>query len=690
MTGNTHSCPVILWGKTGTLPPLAVAAALALILVLVAGCGLEAPEAPQFDTQLYVPLEEETYTGEDMARNLEAIEGSGSEPGPLTIHISEEFDPLYIGDRLSLEVRGDSYRAELEYVEFDLPQLDPVTFDLGDLRPGAALPPGQEAVIDAFEFTSPNAELGPFDDFSAMTFAAGSLRLALTNRLPVPVGGSAPGEVIHVYLQNPSTCPPQTLASWEIAEEIAPGSSFDALYDLTNLTIGSQLSVWVSGWSAGSGGAAVLVTEEQGLDLDLALHAAAISSVTGNLPELSFETHSSVQLDDRFAVTHAVIARGVLAWELHNELPTPVHVSLQADHLRRGAQPLRVEAVLPASGSTDLEIDLAGAVIEGAENGTLDWTIAATSEASETPQTVSSGDAVAAVLETASVSFDSVSGVLDHVPVDIAPIEVTLEFPEGTEGIELTVAEAQILLRNRVGVSAVAMLEIWGEAGGDTVRVPFTAQVAPRSEAGPAETLVILNERNSAILDLLTLRSEQVTISGSLEVGDGTSEAQVSADDFLDGTISVIAPMKIVLETAHLEGDSFAIDIDEEIRERISENLLDLTVDAHVENHFPADVQVKLHFARTEGALFVNDDLIRDTDAIALAAVDLESGRVDSATTSRVLMEVASGDIKVFAEEKLYGAVEITLLGDGESPVEIWSTDFVTIKGVVSFSYRVE
>jgi hypothetical protein len=73
-----------------------------------------------------------------------------------------------------------------------------------------------------------------------------------------------------------------------------------------------------------------------------------------------------------------------------------------------------------------------------------------------------------------------------------------------------------------------------------------------------------------------------------------------------------------------------------------------------------------------------------------LAAVDLESGRVDSATTSRVLMQVASGDIKLFAEEKLYGAVEITLLGDGESPVEIWSNDFVTIKGVVSFSYRVE
>ncbi len=49
-------------------------AVVSLILVAT-GCSLEAPEVPQFMTTLNLPIEEQTYTGEDMAQSLEAIEG---------------------------------------------------------------------------------------------------------------------------------------------------------------------------------------------------------------------------------------------------------------------------------------------------------------------------------------------------------------------------------------------------------------------------------------------------------------------------------------------------------------------------------------------------------------------------------------------------------------------------------------
>lgn len=661
------------------------------LLLGAAGCGLEAPEKPCFETTFYLPLDEETYTGQDMADDLEAVEGDSAAPGPLTIRISEEIDPISLDDRISLDVEGKIYHAELSVIEFDAPSLEPASFLLGDLLPEGSIPPCDSAVIEAFSFDPPPASLGSFEDFAEVRFSSGSLLLTLTNNLPVPVGGTvAEGQALSVTMEDHSTSPSRIVATMEIAGELQPGEMRSDACDLAGRTVGNQLCLRVSGWSAGSGGAPVEISLEDGLDFTLGFHSIVVGSLTGRLPRLECATEASLEMDESISVTYAVIAEGGFDWFLQSELPIEARIFLEAPQIRRGTEPLFAEVILPPFGSANLSIELEGAVMDAGEEEAWIWNLGLVADSTGEFATVAVGAAIEATLADTEIRFETIRGVLDHIELEISPVEAEIEFPEGTEDVEFTVAEAEILVRNHAGLAADATLELWGETDGDTVRVPFSISIAAGSQETASEASVVLNESNSAILRLLTLRPEMVSLSGTVQVGDGQTEEEVTTGDYIDGSLTILAPMRLILETARQEGEAFEIEMDEDIRERVAENLLEVVVNAHVENHFPMDVEVKLHFARSEGALFVNDALILDADPITAGEIDTETGRVTSPTTSAIEMVIAEGDIDLFTEALLYGAMEIALLGDGENPVEIWSSDYVKVRGIVSFRYRVQ
>ena len=72
------------------------------------------------------------------------------------------------------------------------------------------------------------------------------------------------------------------------------------------------------------------------------------------------------------------------------------------------------------------------------------------------------------------------------------------------------------------------------------------------------------------------------------------------------------------------------------------------------------------------------------------AEFDPETGRVTAPVTSTIEMTVSEGDLDIFLSEQLYGAQEVTLVSDGENPVEIWSTDYVKVRGIASFQVEVK
>lgn len=662
--------------------------AMICLVAGAAGCSLEAPEIPEFMTTLNLPIEEQTFTGEDMARNLEAIEGSSAEPGPLTVRLEETVDPVYFDDQVTLTIPAVDYSLRPLAIDFDPPALQPVSLGGEDLL-GDSFVPGATRSVPSFSFSIGALDLGTFDEFEQVVFSGGSLQLRLVNRFPVALGDVAGGvNQLTILVIDQSRQPAVTIAEFAVPTALTPEAEISLAIDLDGVTIGNQLLIEVSGGSAGSGGELVALAESQELAIELEFQETQVSSLRGELPELEISSDVEFMLGSEVVVEQAMVREGRFSWQLTSDLPMTMSVVIWTDNvLYDGVTPLETTLNLSPGAPTLFEIDLTNAVLAPDENDQWRWHFTARSQGASGTQTITTDAAISLAISETELSFKSVKGVIETVEIAFDAVETEIEFPAGTEGIQFVAAEAQLVINNRAGMNATAELALTGERDGESVTVAFTTAIAAGSQAEPAVTTVTLDETNSNVIELLSLRPETVVISGVVQIGDGVTSGELRSGDFLDGLFTLQAPMKLLLENAQIDGDPFDFEMDEDMREQVAEHLESFTVDAAVENHFPTAVNVKFHFATSEGALFINDDLVLEAGAILPATVDPVTGRVTAAVNSTVTMTLLRGDLDIFLEEVVYGAQEVTLIGDGLNPVEIWSTDYVTVKGIASFEY---
>ncbi len=668
----------------------AAAAAGVTALLASAGCGLETPQAPRFDTTLYVPIREEIYTGQQMAAGLQAVSGDTTAPGPLTIRLCEPIDPVTLDGEISAAVRERTYAANLTDIDFAPPALPGVSLGSAELLPAGAPAPGEIGPVPPFDFGPRRIDLPSLDSFTEAAFTAGVLRLELTNNLPFPVGGELPGQVLRIGLFDRSVPAADPVVEWVLAEALAAGESARCERDLSGLVLSGALSIEIAGWSAGSEGAGVEIRESMGLDLALEFGDTRVERLVGHLPALLASGEGQIEFAERCAISEALISEGRLTCYLQSHLPAAATLVLEVPGLLVDGEPLRVVTHVGPGGVAAIDVDVAGATLARAGMDNWPLLLAAATEPTQETAAVALGAAATGTLRAADLRLAWVRGVMDHIAVDITPIETPIDFPAGTEGVEFDAAQVELVIRNHAAVAAEARLELRAQAGGDTVRVPLAAMLPAGGSGSPAETRVELDETDSAIAALLRLRPATVVLEGSIAIGDGVTEGAVQMGDYLDGQLTVLAPMRLVLETAHQQGDPFTVELDHDLREQVTENLLVMSIDAQIENHFPTGVAVAFHFARREGDLFVADDLILEAEPVACAQLDPVTGRVDAPAYSTVTLSVTAGDIGLFTEGRLHGGLAISLLGDGERPIEIWSTDYVKVKGVAAFRCRVE
>jgi hypothetical protein len=651
-----------------------------------AGCGLEAPKAPQFETTLNIPLSQETFTGVDMADELEAVEGDSAEAGPLSIRISEDLEPILLSDGLCFSIDGSSAHATLEEIDFGIPEIEPLAFRLEDLAPGTIPPVGFDVPVDSFSFEQTDEDLGTFDEYQQLCLAAGFLRLTLDNLLPFPIGGALEdGHAVIVIVEDRSVDPLREVARYEISEPLPAAGTRVSDCDLAGATIGNHLVLSLFGWSPGSSGAFVHISPDIGLDLALEFIDCEIAEFIGNAPSFSLETDESISLGDDLSVIEATVAAGVIQWDIRSDLPVQATIFVEFPEVFRDGNPLVLEDIIPPNGEVTLGTDLAGTAIVADGISALSCHMEVVTDSATVPCTIRLDQGISAEQQSSDIAFDYIRGVLGPIEVEIERTDVDIEFADVSDGIEFVAAEAILQLRNRTDVSLEALLELAGTAGGDTIVVGFSADIPPSTSAEPTEVRIELNETNSNILELLNLRPDEAWIGGALLVGDGVSVSEVYAEDFIDGSYTVQVPMKLVLDTAQHDGEPFDVELDESAREFVSENLREVGIEANVENHFPVAVRVCFHFARSQEALFVNDDLVLEMDEIPAAPLDPQTGRVSAADSSTVTLLIESDDIDFFANPNICGAIEVTLVGAGEDPCEIWTTDYVTIRGMAAF-----
>lgn len=686
--------------RAGRTCPWLILAAVLWSVPCLPGCGLEAPQRPSFETTLQVPFAAQSYTGEDLAQSLEAVHADSAQPSPLTLRVREPIDPFHVDGRLRAELGAQAREVAIDRLAFDPPRIEPVSFSAPALLPdGPWLGGGSEALVIApFTFEPAPAQLGPFASYEEIALLGGELELTITNALPIAVGGAAG---LRVTILDLGTSPPREVAGWQTTDLVGAGETRTVRCSLAGVVLGNALALALAGGSPGSEGELVTLSGEETLGIALRFRDLSLRSILGDLPATTYSARIRVPLPGTVRIASADIRSGEITWDLHNGLPTDIELLVSSAGILEDGQVLRRSLRLPASGNLVHTLDLAGTRLvgeaAGAGVGHCVWDVTVRVPEGRCPSPLEVGQAVRASSRAGELCFDRVQGVFDAYQVRLDPVAVAIEYPEGTGEIEFVAAELSLLLRNRLGVSGEADLWVQGAGGpapgpdsSATDRLSLTVAIAPGRAGLPAESRVAVSELDSALLEVLAARPDSLRLGGTLRLGDGEALAQVEAGDYVDGCIEMIAPLRLRLGVARHQGDPFDVDLEEDVRRRIDESLENLMVDAQVENHFPTGVRIRMHFARSEGALFVNDDLLFEGDMVVPATVDAASGRVTAAARNRVRLSLCQGDIGLFATEQLCGAMEVELTGVGDRPVEIWSTDYVTIRGVVAFDCRWE
>lgn len=661
----------------------------------VFGCTIEKPEKPAFETDFHLPMGTQKTTGLDLYEDSEYIGGDSTGAGPLAFVLEGEIEEVQVGSALDARSPASSFVAALDEIEISAPASSRVEFPIGSLNGAPSADPEGE-VVEPFSFEGLPLSVPRVNAFEWIRLRAGVVRVRILNNMPVALG--APGEIaLRANLRDAAEG--RVLETAEVQGEIAPRGEAELEFDLAGQSLHNELQFEVRGMSPGSEGLPVPVQVTDGITLDITLENLEPDSVVAEIPPQTLRFSRTVTLAEDLRIQEATIQDGLFTLSLRNDFALSATAVFRFPDLYRGDQPFPPQYVfLPAAhGSAErveMTIDLQGADLSAPQGEFLTelrYEVEVTTEAVRQSVPIGLRQTASGSFEPATVRFARVAGILDRRRVEVKETETDFDPPEGIEDLEFQNASLTLEVLSTIGFGADVGLRVEGmsEEGGEPVTVPLDFAMAAGTPENPSETSVVVDEANSAILDLIRARPERLRISGEVLVGGSGGVGEIRRTDRVWGRYRVLAPLRVRLGSIEHESDPFRMTLDDEDQDRIRDYLVSGTASGTVENHFPVGLVARLAFAATEEDLEGNPAVVLDSILVLPAPVDAEGRVVRSLSTPfEVLLDPE--EIQFFARPLVFGRVLLRVTGpDPDRVVLITALDYVDVRGMIHLRARV-
>lgn len=668
----------------------------AIVLILAcAGCGIEAPKAPRYETDLYVPLGRERASGIDLLRGSDYFSGDSTGLEPLRFRLEGEVDPFTVEELLDLEVPTTRIRSGLDDLIFDTPSPRSASFSLEDLSALDLPGNGTPIVVPAFTIDDAVQVLDPEAAFEWVRFRAGEVRVRLGNRLPVPIGGTG-ARALGVRVRN--------LSSGEIAadltadQELAPGADWSGVLPLAGIELERQVRLEVYGGSAGSGGVPVRIENSAGLDVGLSYSGVAADSIRAVLAEQNLSLDGSIRLssDSGIRIRSGRIEAGVIGFSLQNPFPLPAELTLTLPELEREATPITQTFAIAAAQNgipaTFLgSIDLADVTWDLAQpTDRLSYRLRGTIAGSG-GTVVALGMSQEAEFATspATLRCDDVEGTMTARGISIPAAETAIDPPEGIDRLDFAEAQLALAVENGVPLPARAALRIVGidPRNGPEIAIALEADIAAGGPDGPRTTRVVFDSVTTDLLALIRSRPRRLRLGGELRVGDGSALVLIHRSDQVGGSYALEAPLRARIGELTYDSDPYRFSIADQAEEAIQDDVILATAEGTVENHFPMGLRAEFVFAEEESGL--ENPAVR-IGPVAVSAADTDAnGRVQASRFSPFTLAVSREDVDFFARSEVFGRVAFFIEGDSSRLVDVTADDFVEVKALLRFRVRV-
>jgi len=670
-----------------TFLPRLITAAFCVTLLALAGCEINKPEMPTFETAVSVPLGLETILIMDAIEDEDYLVVDGN--GGLSFNI--EGEPDTVSFDLDLAADFDAQSVDQGLGNFELADLDPLayTFILSDIWAPAAPLVNQPAIVPPFPIDVASAGQD-LPDIDAAVLAAGTAAITVTNGLPVPVSAASGPDQIVLTLQNPADG--AVLATF-IFPEIPAGGADTQTADLAGVTLPGTVGVRIVGGSPGSGVSLVNVSGTDAIDVSALFTDLLVSSATAAVDAQSFTSSFSTALPADYEITQAEISSGGTVLDLTNNLPIACTASLSWPNLvdPSGTPLSRSYDLAPGSSSSHV-LSFAGYRIEagGAPLTEIPADIVISTDGSGgAPVTMSAGDGLTANLGAGRLVFGSVTGVVPAHSVALDPIETTLDLPDELDGIQLTAATLVLELNNTADLPADLDLVLSGAAQDGSVQTLVINQQLESNAATRGTSSIVLNEANSTIVDFINNLPERVTLTGSIVIGGDGSLGTVRPGDYAVIGYRISAPAEVIITGATLAGDPEPLDLDADTRDIIADHALGALVQTEILNHMPVAVELLILAGTDPNTVRTHPELVIGPLTVAAAQTDPVTHQVSQGVLSRPVFTLDRDAARLLSQAGLHTVIEVVLPASDGTPVRMMSTDYLEVRGMITLDVEV-
>ena len=404
------------------------------------------------------------------------------------------------------------------------------------------------------------------------------------------------------------------------------------------------------------------------MDIDITVTGLGFSTVRGFFAQDAMSDSNSISLDDSTIVHNALLKSGELSLSINNSIGVVADVFFQITEFYKNSISLDTTFTIN-SGISEVQIDLSGynlVLPSDVDTQKVNY-VSNISLPSDQEMTLSLSDSISISVNMTDMAFQSVTGQINPVFIDIDPVEQTIDaLPEELDGFDFNDVEMFLDFNSSIDLPVYLNLSItaYNDTNGDSI----TRMVNQNIHANP-------NIEISNASELINIRPDRIVARGSAKVGNLDSVGTVASDDSLSGVMSVRAPLMFLVDAGALispdpvefveQGDSLGIP------DEIIDAALVMTINNQWE--FGASVSVLL-----------------GPDSLAI-----ENGEVDTLLSGFTFSPDASIVDTIYLDEDAFQLLkrspswiqpQISVISNEGTPVKFLSTDTlkITIDGVSS------
>ncbi len=289
--------------------------------------------------------------------------------------------------------------------------------------------------------------------------------------------------------------------------------------------------------------------------ININISSLTFQSITGYFTQDAMIDSNTIALDNATKVQEAVISTGQLVLTMENHIGVTAGLNFQIDEFLMDGVYLYIDDLELGTQTTPQQytIPLIGySLVLPLDDQNVHY-VSRIAIPSNTEMTLTFGDSIAVDVDITGLSFQSITGKINPVYVDIDTIEQEITaLPDELDGIEFVEVEMIMDFTTNIGVPVYLDLDI--------IATNLEGETAVSSVAHHN----ITQDKLVAIPDaeaLINIKPDKIVASGRATVGSLDSLGTVASDQYIEGIFNIEAPLELILtESARIELDPELVD----------------------------------------------------------------------------------------------------------------------------------